>query len=128
MATNPLLTSLAGVTDAEIGQLVPRLSSGARRRVLDVANERTDRLLAQPVASFDAGPLLWLTKHTATQNPNHEKQGLPYLAGFPRKSYFIPLFDAFLQNEMLLVPKTRTSLAPWSPGGYATNPDQCNTW
>src|SRR6266478_2380639 len=118
MATNPLSTSLASVTDAEIGQLVPRLSPGARRRVLDVAHERTDRLLASPVASFDAGPLLWLTKHTKTQNPNHEKQGLPYLAGFPVKSYFVPLFDAFLREEKLLVPKTRTMLTSWSAVGY----------
>ncbi len=128
MATSPLFSSLASVTDAEIGQLVPRLSPGARRRVLDVAHERTDRLLASPVASFDAGPLLWLTKHTKTQNPNHEKQGLPYLAGFPVKSYFVPLFDAFLREEKLLVPKTRTMLTSWSAVGYATYRAQWHNW
>jgi hypothetical protein len=128
MATNPLLTSLAGVTDAEIGQLVSRLTPGARRRLLDAAHERTDKLLARPVSSFDAGPLLWLTKHTKTQNPNHEKQGLPYLSGFPRKSYFVPLFNWFLTEELLLIPKTRTMLTSWSAVGYATYRAQWCNW
>ncbi len=128
MAASPLFSSLASVTDAEIGQLVPRLSPGARRRLLELANDRTDKLLARPVASFDAGPLLWLTKHTATENPNHEKQGLPYLAGFPRKSYFLPLYEAFLNEPRLAVPKTRNMLTSWASVGYATWRAQWFNW
>ena len=123
-----LFNSLQGATDAEISQLARRLSPGVRLRLLAEANQRTDRLLARPVASFDAGPLCWLTKHTKTQNPNHEKQGLPYLSGFPRKSYFVPLFDSFLTKELLLIPKTRTMLTSWAAVGYATYRAQWHNW
>src|SRR5437016_4214518 len=128
MSTSPLFNSLQGATDEEISQLARRLSPGARLRLLAEAHERTDKLLAEPVASFDAGPLAWLTKHTKTQNPNHEKQGLPYLAGFPKHTYFLFLFDAFLKAEFLLVPKTRTMLTSWAAVGYATYRAQWHNW
>jgi hypothetical protein len=112
---------LAGVTDAEIGQLVTRLSPHARLRLLAAAHERKDELLARPEASFDAGPLLWLTRYTKTENPQYEEQGVPFLAGFPRKSYFVPLFGAFLaRHRLLLIPKSRTMMTSWAAAGFAT--------
>jgi hypothetical protein len=123
-----LSNSLQGATDAEISRLARRLSPGARLRLLAGRRERTDKLLARPVASFDAGPLLWLTKHTATENPNHEEQGLPYQAGFPTKSYFVPLFRMFLTEKRAFVPKTRNMLTSWASVGYATWRAQWFQW
>jgi hypothetical protein len=69
------------------------------------------------VASFDRGPLYWLTRHTKTENPQYEAQGLPFKAPFPSKSYFVPLFDAFLKNmatrRPLFMPKSRTMMTSW---------------
>jgi len=61
--------------------------------------DEIDALCRQEKASFEWGPLLWLTRHTKTENPQYEDQGLPFLAGFPRKSYFVPLFEAFLARH-----------------------------
>jgi len=32
-----------------------------------------------------------LTQLTETENPQHQKQGLPFKAHSPRKTYFVPL-------------------------------------
>ena len=61
--------------------------------------ERIDALCRLEKASFDCGPLAWLTRYTKTENPQYEEQGLPFLAGFPRKGYFVPLFEAFLARS-----------------------------
>lgn len=83
--------------------------------------EQIDALCRQEVASFDAGPLLWLTRYTKTENPQYEAQGVPFLAPFPRKSYFVPLFDAFLAKyPQLYIPKSRTMMTSWAAAGFAT--------
>jgi hypothetical protein len=82
---------------------------------------RVDALCGQVKASFECGPLLWLTRYTKTENPQYEEQGLPFLAGFPVKSYFVPLFDAFLaRHRQLYVPKSRTMMTSWAAAGLAT--------
>ena len=84
-------------------------------------HDEIDALCRQEVASFDAGPLLWLTRYTKTENPQYEEQGVPFLAGFPRKSYFVPLFDAFLaRHRQLYIPKSRTMMTSWAAAGFAT--------
>lgn len=83
--------------------------------------DEIDALCRQEKASFECGPLLWLTRHTKTENPQYEDQGLPFLAGFPRKSYFVPLFDAFMARyPQLYVPKSRTMMTSWAAAGFAT--------
>jgi hypothetical protein len=83
--------------------------------------EEIDALCRQEKASFECGPLLWLTRYTKTENPQYEEQGLPFLAGFPRKSYFVPLFDYFLKRlPQLYIPKSRTMMTSWAAAGFAT--------
>jgi hypothetical protein len=83
--------------------------------------QKIDALCRQEVASFDAGPLLWLTRFTKTENPQYEEQGRPFLAGFPRKGYFVPLFQAFLDNlPMLAIIKSRTMMTSWAAAGFST--------
>ncbi len=60
-------------------------------RLMDISKR-----CSQEIASFDAGPLFWLTNLTKTENPKHAAQGLPYKNPFPKKGYFVPLFSAFL--------------------------------
>jgi hypothetical protein len=79
-----------------------------------------DALCAERVASFDAGPLYFLTRLTQTENPQHEKQGVSFKAPFPRKSYFVPLFQEFLQgNSITLIPKSRTMMTSWAAMGLS---------
>jgi hypothetical protein len=83
--------------------------------------ERIDALCRLEKSSFDCGPLAWLTRYKKTENPQYEEQGLPFLAGFPRKSYFVPLFDAFLaRHRQLYIPKSRTLMTSWAAAGFAT--------
>jgi hypothetical protein len=83
--------------------------------------DEIDAQCSQEKASFECGPLLWLTRHTKTENPQYEQQGVPFLAGFPRKSYFVPLFEAFLAHyPQLYIPKSRTMMTSWAAAGFAT--------
>jgi len=83
--------------------------------------DEIDALCRREEASFDCGPLLWLTRYTKTENPQYREQGLPFLAGFPRKSYFVPLFGAFLaRHKQLFIPKSRTMMTSWAAAGFAT--------
>lgn len=84
-------------------------------------HDQIDALCRREEASFEVGPLFWLTKLTRTENPQYEAQGLPFLAGFPAKSYFIPLFSEFLaRREMLAIPKSRTMMTSWAAVGFCT--------
>jgi hypothetical protein len=80
------------------------------------------------VASFKAGPLYWATTYTATENPNHEAQGRKFRSPLPKHSYFIPLFEAFLERERLFVPKTREMLTSWCAVAYAEAQAQWHKW
>src|SRR5579872_6722242 len=85
-----------------------------------------DALCAEPVASFNKGPLLWLTRYTATENEQAEQQGLPFRAPFPKKSYFIPIFKEFLaKHDRLFICKSRTLMTSWGMLAYAT---WCAQW
>jgi hypothetical protein len=88
---------------------------------LQERDARIDALCEQAKASFECGPLLWLTRYTKTENPQYEQQCLPFLAGFPRHSYFVPLFEAFLaRRRKLFVCKSRTMMTSWAAAGLAT--------
>lgn len=73
-------------------------------------------------------PLYWLQNYTATENPKHKQQGLPYKAPFPRKSYFPPLFEHFANDPRLFVPKTREMLTSWCVMGDSAHRAQWERW
>ena len=116
-------------TSLAFSELTARVKKFSRAELLrldakDVAEidwTLKDARCAESVACFDRGPLYWLTRHTKTENPQHEAQGLPFLAPFPRKSYFVPLFAEFLaRHSVLFIPQSRTMLSSWSAMGFAT--------
>jgi hypothetical protein len=119
-APNPSIELLRNLTPADLAgyddEQVRRIASYLRNTEYD----RYDALCAQEVASFDAGPLLWACNFTKTENPQHEMQGLPFLAPFPKKSLFVPLFREFLaKNKCLFIPKSRTMMTSWSAMVFA---------
>lgn len=72
-------------------------------------------------AKCASDPLWWSQNHTFTENPKYKEQGLEFKARFPRKSYFVPLFQAFLRHKRLFCPKTREMMTSWCAMVYATN-------
>jgi hypothetical protein len=73
-------------------------------------------------------PLYWLQRWTKTENPKHELQGLPHKAPFPRKSYFVPLFEDFRRFPRLFIPKTREMLTSWAVMGDSAHRAQWEKW
>jgi len=116
---------------AAIAELESRLARMTREELLSLTPDEAatidytlkDARCAESVASFTSGALYWLTELTATENPQYEAQGVPFKAPFPRKSYFVPLFDAFLKNmttrRPLFIPKSRTMMTSWAAMGFA---------
>jgi len=123
-----LINELAALTPEQLGRLDPEDFAEAEALVGLYGNEKANEQIGRKVASFNAGPLLWLTQYTKTENPQHGSQGLPFIGPFPRKPYFVPLFEAFLKEKHLLVPKSRTMMTSWSAVGYATWRAQWHNW
>src|SRR5215469_3008266 len=66
-------------------------------------------------------PLYWAQNHTATENPKWVEEGLPFVAPFPRKSYFVPVFEEFEHSKHLFIPKSREMLLSWCAAVWATS-------
>ena len=119
--TNPFSELLRGLTREQLHQFddetLSRIANYCRQEEYD----RIDALCAQELASFDLGPLYWVTTHTKTENVQYAEQGLPFLAPFPRKSYFVPLFAEVLRkHKQLFIPKSRTMMTSLSSMCFAT--------
>lgn len=69
-------------------------------------------------------PLYWLQNWTATENPKYREQGLEFKSPFPKKLYFVPLFQSFQRYKRLFIPKTREMLTSWCVMGWATHQAQ----
>jgi hypothetical protein len=127
-----LLPSLAGITEAELQQLLPKLSPGVRTRLLSAAHDRKDALCARAEvdergwASEVSGPLYWLQNLTKTIDDHALAKGTPSKAPFPRESYFRPLMGELLKPVMnpspqcytTLIPKSREMMTSWTICGY----------
>ena len=96
---------------------------------LPYLNEREQAELADALEQAEADeidrrcladPLHWAQNHTRTENPHYEKMGLPFREPFPKKSYFVPLFEAFKQYQFLFIPKSRDMMTSWSGMVWAT--------
>src|SRR5579864_4597245 len=98
-ATQNITDRLRSLTRDQLLRLGPEDLAEIESFLQASEHRRIDSLLASPVASFEEGPLLWLTQYTKTQNPQFEQQSkdkghpVPFLAPFPRKSYLVHLFQ-----------------------------------
>lgn len=132
MTVNSLLSSLAGVTDAEFLQLINKVSPDTRRRLLDAAHTRKDTICGlaevdeRGWASESSGPLYWLQNLTRTIDDHALAKGTPSRAPFPRKGYFRPLMGKLLYPIIhpspdcysTFFPKSREMLTSWTICGY----------
>lgn len=82
----------------------------ARRQIWQKCSER--------IASFDAGPMLWLTKHTATEDLHWLQKGTPPVAPFPVKEYLRVTMHYLLTCETIFIPKSREMMTSWLACGY----------
>jgi hypothetical protein len=103
--------------DFPVGSLHSRAAARAvlqRRR--NPQQEESDKiwdLCGQHVASFEAGPLLWLTKYTRTEDTHWLKKQTPPVAPFPKKEYFLHLIRLMFDEEALFIPKSREMMTSW---------------
>ena len=72
--------------------------------------------------------LYWLQSYTATENPLYQGQKLPFKAPFPKKSYFVPLFQRLTEKRRLFIPKTRDMLTSWCVMGDSAHKAQWQNW
>jgi hypothetical protein len=117
MATS---TSPSQIDAADLQKLLAHfetLSSDVQDALEEEINERVD-------ARCEQDPLYWVQNCTLTENPKYLEQGLTFKEPFPRKSYFRPLFAAFLTAPRLFVPKTREMLTSWCVMVFCTNQAQ----
>jgi hypothetical protein len=74
--------------------------------------------IAKPVASWDAGPLLWLTKHTKTEDTHWLAKGTEFHAPFPQKEYLRVVMQYLLSEPTLFILKSREMMMSWLVTGY----------
>ncbi len=104
--------------DLALREVVTHLRGLSHDELLKLDPEEMTR-----VSAFlsDEDALHWAQNYSATENPHWEKQRLPFIAPFPQKSYFVPLFEAFRKYNLLFIPKTREMLSSWCLMCYATH-------
>lgn len=84
----------------------------------EIARRKIWAKCAERVSSFDAGPMLWLTTHTATEDLHWLQKGTPPVAPFPVKEYLRVVMQYFLTEETIFVPKSREMMTSWLACGY----------
>ncbi len=89
------------------------LSSARSRQLLHQYNELSEELLARQIVD---DPLLWLTCGTRTKD-EQDQTGNPYKP-FPNRPYIRPLLNAFENERVILLPKSRTMMASWTVAGF----------
>lgn len=77
------------VLNALLGVLVPSEAKELAEILEIEENQHLWDLMGRRDASFEAGPLLWLTKFTQTEDQHWMAKGTPAVAPFPTKSYSI---------------------------------------
>lgn len=115
----PMTATGMSPADYPLGSMQSR---GAARALLVKELEQRDlwKSCGEKESSFESGPLLWLTKHTRTENPKYVQQNVPFKAPFPALSYFVPVMQAMLDERRLFIPKSREMMTSWLAMGYAT--------
>ena len=62
--------------------------------------------------------MLWLTKHTATEDEHWLVKGTPPVAPFPEKEYLVVVMRYMMTCETLFIPKSREMMTSWLACGY----------
>lgn len=116
-------TSLLGsFSPLQVERLISRLTPDKREQLasalLQAKRNQVWDACGQNVASFDAGPLHWLTQFTATEDLHWMAKGTQPLAPFPSKQYFAVVLKYLLERPKVFIPKTREMMTSWLVCGY----------
>lgn len=88
------------------------------RRKQRAEEDSTWALCGERVASFERGPLLWLTKYTRTEDQHWLAKGTEPVAPFPQYEYFEDGMALLLRESRLFIPKSREMMTSWLVCGY----------
>ena len=113
---SPTMKSLQSYSKEQLNELFRRMTPEERKQAFELIEWD---LCSRATASFEQGPLLWLTAYTKTENPKYVEQGCEFRENFPRWSYFVPVMDLMLNCLRLFIPKTREMMTSWEVMGYA---------
>jgi hypothetical protein len=72
----------------------------------------------QQSASFEAGPLLWLTQHTFTEDAHWLQKRTEPIAHFPKLEYFTWIITYLLTEPTLFISKSREMMTSWLVCAY----------
>lgn len=120
---------MSNYSTKQFAQLLRKLDPKDQRELTDLLERRaqyeTWNLIAKPVANWDAGPLLWLTEYTRTEDHHALAKGTEFLAPFPRDEYIRILTDYILFEQckdpnatnVLFTLKTREMMFSWTAVG-----------
>lgn len=116
------MSALQTYSSEQITAALPNLTDSELRELADALEEKdhneTWKLCGQKVASLDAGPLLWLTKHTKTEDTHWVSKDTASVAPFPAKGYFAAVLEYLLNRPKVFIPKTREMMTSWLACGY----------
>src|SRR5438270_13965900 len=97
MTPSATAPALRNYSPKQCEELLKRLDPREQRELARLLQAKEQHELwnriAQPVPSWDAGPLLWLTEHTFTEDHHAKSKGTPFLAHFPKDEYVRILVD-----------------------------------
>src|SRR3954468_24972836 len=106
------------VLNALLGVLVPSEAKELAEILEIEENQHLWDLMGRRDASFEAGPLLWLTKFTQTEDQHWMAKGTPAVAPFPTKSYLSVVMGYLLSEPTIFIPKSREMMTSWLVCGY----------
>ena len=116
-----LMSGFGNCSHEQIRAALPYLNPEEKRDLAE-ALEAKERDEVDALCSAD--PLHWAQNWTKTENPKYLEMGLPFKAPFPKKTYFVPLFEVFRTAYRLLVPKTRDMVTSWAAMVWAAHQAQ----
>jgi hypothetical protein len=126
MTQSATATALSTYSPKQLAQLVTRLDPREQRELARILQAKEQYELwneiAKPVATWDQGPLLWLTEHTLTEDHHALAKGTEFKAPFPKDEYIRILVDYILfeqcsdpnASNVLFVLKTREMMFSWT--------------
>ncbi len=116
------MSALQTYSSEQISAALPLLTDSEK---LELANALDDKnhneiwdLCGEKKASLDAGPLLWLTQYTKTEDTHWVSKGTQPIAPFPRKEYFAVVMKYLIERPKVFIPKTREMMTSWLACGY----------
>jgi hypothetical protein len=116
------LSALQNYSPAQLKSALGRLSEREQDELISLLElaeqDDTWARIGEREASWDSGPLLWLTGHTKTGDTHWMAKGTDFLAHFPKKEYLRVVMRYLLSETALFLPKSREMMMSWLVSGF----------